>query len=339
MKRAWTRHLPLILITLSLFACKSNNGNAGVDGSNPFAKDSTLRSITTKINEHPKDATLYFKRGMQLVKTGADSLALSDFKKAVALDSSKAEYFSAIGDLLFEHKDLAGSVQWLQKAMARNPNDPKAHLKVAKMMLFMQDYPKAFSEINTVLRQDVYNPEGYFLKGMIYKDLKDTDKAIASFQTAINTVPDYRDAIVQVGILYSGRRDPMALKYFDNAFKMDSSDVTPLYAKGMFYQEQKDYKNAILQYKECILHDHQFSNAFFNMGWIYLQEDSLDKAWRHFDIVTKTEPNSARAYYNRGLCSEMLKKKTEAISDYKQALVFEPKYPEAIDALKRLGAK
>jgi tetratricopeptide (TPR) repeat protein len=68
-----------------------------------------------------------------------------------------------------------------------------------------------------------------------------------------------------------------------------------------------------------------------------MQQDSLEKAWRQFDIVTKLEPTDAEAYYNRGLCSELMGKPQEAIGDYKQAITFKETYKEPQDGLKRLG--
>jgi len=305
----------------------------------PIFRAPELKSITAKIYDHPKNADLYFNRGIILHKMQLDTLALKDFKKAVQLDSTKAQYFSAVGNLLFDHKDVTGSIQWLQKAIALDPNDPVAHLKIAKMFVFIKEYTKAFNEINIVLRQNVYNPEAYFLKGLIYRDLKDTSKSISSFQAAINVAPDYRDAVIELGQLYSAKHDAVALKYFDNAFRLDTLDIFPLYARGMFYQQQGKYEEAKKEYKNCIMHDEQYANAYFNMGWILMQQDSLEKAWRHYDLVTKIAPNNADAYYNRGLCSEMMNKKQDAINDYKQVLVFNDKYKEAIEALKRLGVK
>jgi tetratricopeptide (TPR) repeat protein len=319
-------------------ACRG--GHHPVDNPSVYTQDPKVKKLTEDINSHPKDAQLYFLRAELLhSKGGLDSLALKDYEKALSLDSSKGEYYSAIGDLLFEHKDITGSTKWLEKAIALNPKDPKAHLKIAKMMIYMDDYTKAFAEINTVLRQDVYNPEAYFLKGIIYKELHDTDKAISSFQTTINAVPTFHDAVLELGILYSYKKDPIALKYYDNAFKIDSTDVAPIYGKGMFYQEAKDYCNAKIMYRDCILRNQKFVDAYFSLGWIYLQQDSLDKAWRHFDLVTKMDVSNAGAYYNRGLCNELMKKIPDAIKDYKQALIFNKDYKDAQDALKRLHTK
>jgi len=292
--------------------------------------------LTEKIAADPKNANNYYNRGLALHKLQQDSLALSDFQSAFQLDSTRAEYMSAIGDLMFEHKDLNGSIKWLERALQRNPTDVKAHLKLTKVMIFTQQYPKAFAEVNTVLRNDAFNPEGYFLKGIIYKELRDTNKAISSFQTCLNVAPDYREAMIQLGLLYIQKDNPMGLQYLDNAFKQDTTDLMPLYAKAMHYQNKQQYEPAKQQYHDIIRRDPQYSDALFGMGWILLQQDSLEKAKRQFDIVTKIEPNNAKAYYNRGLCSEMMHQKADAIKDYEQAITFDKDMTQAKEGLKRL---
>ena len=340
MRSLWMKYIPILFGIILLAGCNNNNGKAPAGDIDPvFQSDPNLKNITEEIKQSPKDATLYFKRGSMLHKRQLDSLAIKDYKTASSLDTNRAEYYSAVGDLLFENKDITGSVEWIQKAIARNPTDRKAHLKIAKLFLYLKDYPKAFAEINIVLRQDVYNPEAYFLKGMIYKDAKDTAKAISNFQTAVQVSPDYKDAIVQLGLLYSAKKDPIALKYLENAYKMDTTDVFPMFAIGVYYQDNKDNARAKEQYKKCILRDRHFADAYFNMGYILMQEDSVEKSYRQYDIVTKIDPRNPTAYFNRGLCSEMLDSMKKAVADYKMALSLDPTYNSPKEALKRLKVK
>lgn len=329
-----------LLAVLTLFACVDKNKTTG--SNNPIYAHQSVKPLTEQIAADPQNASLYFQRGKAIRKIGGgeigyDSLAIADFKMAATLDSSKSEYFSAVGDLLFEHQDVSGSLPWLEYAIKLNPEDKQAQLKIAKMFVYLKDYPKAFAAINTVLRQDVYNPEGYFLKGMIYKDMKDTSRAISSFQTAVQVAPDYYEAIVQLGLVYGLKHDPLALQYFNNAFKLDSTDAFPLYARGIFYQDQEKYEEAKAEYRNTILHDRQYGDAYFNIGYILMQQDSLEKARHQFDLVTKIDPSNPRAYYNRGLCSEMMGDKATASADYKQALVFDEEYAEAKAGLQRVG--
>jgi tetratricopeptide (TPR) repeat protein len=140
-------------------------------------------------------------------------------------------------------------------------------------------------------------------------------------------------------LIYSARNDSTALKYFDNAFRADTSDVFPLYSKGKFFQDHNQYERAKKEYTNCVLRDPNFSDAYFNIGWILMHQDSLEKARRHFDIVTRIEPTAADAYYHRGVCSEMMSRNKEALEDYKQALMFDKDYVEAQNGIKRLSGK
>lgn len=336
MRKTFAFLLPFFTV-LVFVGCKNDGkSNASLNAEDSVLHQPDILRYTNAIQQAPDRAPLYFDRGLALHTLAEDSLALKDYLKAISLDSSKAEYYSAVGDLLFEHKDVTGSVAWLKKAVELNPNDKRAHLKIAKMFLFARDFPQAFTEINTVLRTDAFNPEGYYLKGMVYREMKDTNKAISSLQTAVNVAPDYRDAHLQLGFLYSAQRNPLALQYFDNAFRLDTSSVTPLYAKGLFYQHQEKYETAKEEYKQAILKDPDYAGAYFATGFILMQQDSFEKARRQYDLVTKIEVDNAEAYYNRGLCSELMDRKEDARSDYQTALKFSPNYKEAKAGMERL---
>lgn len=322
-----------LCVTLQLVACGEKKR---VENSNPVFNHPSIVPLTEAINKDTTQPQPWFKRGLALNELKEDSLALEDLYRAAKLDTNRAEYASAIGDILFDHKDLNNAMKWMARALRHNPTDPRARLKVAQLNLFMKEYPAAFLEINAVLRQDAYNPEAYFLKGLIYKDMKDTNKAISSFQTAINVAPDYRDAYIQLGVIYNDKGSDMGAQYLNNAFRLDTTDVFPLYAIGMYHQEKGQPELAKEQYARCLMHDPQYADALFATGFILMQQDSLEKSRRQFDLVTKTDPTNPDAYYNRGLCSEMLGRKDEARSDYEQALTFDADYPKAKEGLKRL---
>lgn len=328
-----------LIIPFVLLAAACGNETENVSNENPVFREPALVKLTDAIKKNPDNAQLYFERALMLDGLQEDSLALNDYKKAISLDSTRAEYYSAIGDMLFEHKDIEGSAKWIEKALQLNPKDKKAHLKLAKMFLYIEDYKQALSEINIVLRQDVYHPEGYYLKGMVYKSLKDTVKAMSSFQTALQVEPNYRDAMIQLGIVYGMTNNPLALRYYDNAFQLDTMDVFPLYARGVYFQDKGDFELAKSEYVNAILKDRYYTNSYYNLGYIYMQQDSLEKAFRQYDILTKLNPQDEEAYFNRGLCYELMGKKDEAIIDYKQALVFDETYPDPQEGLKRLGVK
>lgn len=328
----------ILLIASAAILFYSCDGSKNKNAINPiFASQPELKAITEDILSSPKNAELYYNRGQMLRKLHYDTLALADYKMAVSLDSNKAAYYSIIGDLLFENKDLEGSVIWLQKAIDKNPKDPRAHLKIAKLFLYIKDYPKAFGEINVVLRSDIYNPEAYFLKGMVYKDMNDTAKAISSFQTVLQVAPDYKEASNQLGLLYTAKKDDVGVKYFENAYRMDTTDVRPLFNKAVYLQNKNQKEEAIQLYRKCIAKDIHFIDAYFNLGFLYMEQDSVQKALHMYDMITKVQPDNPTAYYDRGVCYERLNKMPEAINDYKMAARLDTGYSSPKLALKNLS--
>ena len=298
----------------------------------PQTKDWTLKIVRDTGN-----AKLYFNRGEALRKLQLDSFALRDFEHAIRLDSTKGEYYGAIGDILFESHDISGSVEWLRKALRLNPQDPKARLKMAKMLLFTKDYKGAITEINTVLRADAYTPEAYFLKGMVYKDTKDTAKAISSFQTALQVQPDFKDAHLQLGFIAAARQDATALQYFRNAYTADTNDLFPIYARARFLEGRGEKESAKSEYRFAMVHAPEYADAYFALGALYLSEDSVETALPLFEKAFQLDPQNADAAYNSGLSQEVLGNKPAALKNYEAALKLRPSYTAAAAGKTRVA--
>lgn len=324
-----------IFFLTSLFSCRGGGGATGDTFSGAYGHPD-IKNLSREIAEQPQNAALLFKRAQALRKLKEDSLALIDLNKAIVIDTSKAAYFSAIGELLFDHKDIDGSRIWFKKAIQRDPNDPTAHLKLAKLLLFIDENNEAFKEINIVLRQNPYQAEAYFLKGMAYKNLRDSNRALSSFQTAVQVDPVYQPALFQLARLYESRNDTLGLQYYENAYRADTSDVTPLHGKALFYQNLGHLAEAKATYRRCMKNHVSYTDAAFNLGWILMHQDSFELAADIYDTVLKYNSTNAEASYNKAVCLELSKKTSEALNYYRKAAELRSNYKEAQDAIKRL---
>ncbi len=319
----------LFFVAIAFFACSGNTANK------KNAENEEIADLTSKIKVKPSDALLYFSRAEVYHGLHKDSLAALDYIQAVELDSTKAKYYSAAANVLFNMKDVR-SITYINKALQLNPNDITAHLKIATIHFYSKNYPDAFKSINTVLRNDVYNYDAYFLKGMCYKDMGDTVSATSSFQTAARINPENPDPYLQLGLILANTDEKQAKLYLESAFKADTNNVEPLNAIGLIYQGKKENAAAKKEFIRCINAKPGFAKAYYNIGCILIDEDSLPKAQRQFDIAVKHEPQYVEAFFNRGLCKEMQKDIAGALQDYEQALVLNPDFKLAIDGKKRL---
>ncbi|MEO6758063.1 MAG: tetratricopeptide repeat protein, partial [Saprospiraceae bacterium] len=209
-------------------------------------------------------------------------------------------------------------------------------LKLSEFQLIVKQHGDALSSLNQVLQRDPQNAGAFFMSGRVALDMGDTVRAVKALQRSVQYDAANADAWTFLGRIFSQRNDPLAIQYFDNALRVDSSRLEVLEYQGDFYKRTGDYTKASAVYRELIGRNPDYSNAFFDIGLIYLDQDSLNKAYDNFNIAIKTDPLFVNAYYFRGVSSEALGNMAAAYADYKQANKMSPDFKEAKEARARL---
>jgi tetratricopeptide (TPR) repeat protein len=329
-----------LLLIVAFFACKNTTEKPTAD----FTKtgNRSIDSLTDLIFKSPKSAELYFKRAQLFNENGAVGgfdFAIKDMEYALTLDSTNVGYHHYLADVYLDSKQSRLAVATMERAAALAPDSVRTLLKLTEMYLITKQYPFAGTTVDKIIKRDPQNAEGYFMFGMIFKEMGDDAKAINSFQKSADLNADNKDAFIELGQLFTKRNSPLALRYFDNALLIDSLDLNAMMGKGFYLQSQKKTAEAIAIYRKAVEIDPHYVNALFNLGILYLEQNDLDKAYQHFDLITKQSATFYRAYYYRGFIEEKRGNKDAAIADYKQALEFHSDYDKAVEGLKRLDVK
>jgi tetratricopeptide (TPR) repeat protein len=258
---------------------------------------------------------------------------------ALNIDSSKSVYYMTISDLYFLGNKTGKSKLALERAISLDAKNVDAMLKLAELYLYVAKHDKSIEYINMALKVDMYNSKGYFMKGMNYKELKDTAKAISSMQTAVEQDQQYYQAFMQLGILCAAQKNSLAVQYYKNAIRLNPKSTEAIYGLGKYYQDIEDYANALTTYKS-ILDYEQNPNVHYNIGAIHLGNTrKYDLALTHFSDVIKIDPKYTDAYFARGVTYEKMGNKKSAIADYQACLAISPDYQLAKIALQKLGVK
>lgn len=300
----------------------------------------SLEQLTELIRQHPKDAQLFYYRSKLYMKNGSNTSAMNDMLSAVSIDSTKADYFLQLGDIYFSKLFIAQAISSFEKCITLDNRNISAELKLAELYLYLKKYSDCLQHADNALRIDKTNAKAYLLKGFLFKENKDTARAISSFQTATEQNPEYFDAFIQLGILYSQKNDPLSLSYFDRALQLKKNSPEALYGIAMYFQQEESIDTAEVLYQKILETSPDYKEALFNLGYINLiYNNNFQKAAEYFSAVSRLDTNDVRAVYNRGLCYEKLKKKNLAEDDYRKALLLDPKYELAREGLKRLGRK
>jgi len=329
--------LLLCLICIGVLGAGCNGSEQEPEETKVVAQSPQIADLTEKIKADPQNDGLYFARANSYLDVNEVTYAIADLNKAIAIDSLITLYYFSLSEIYFSINDLDNAVGILENCLHVNVDDVPTMLELARLHFYLEHHMISINLLNDVLRVDVFSPEAYFLKGMNFKELRDTTKAISTMQTAVEQNPDYYAAYMQLGLLLSSQKDPLALGYLDNAIRLDSNSLEAYYAKAMYYQENLNYKMAVDIYRHIINMAPQSELAFYNMGYIYYEKDSFSKAFRYFDMSIKVSPAYTKAYYMCGLSSEALGNINQASYYYDQTLNLDPDFVLAQEGMKRLN--
>jgi len=333
----------LIFFSILIFSCHKKTEKVKPPADTLSQQDLAnpqIKALTEKITADPNNAENYFLRSGVFLQNDNIKAAFSDLSMAIALDSSALKYYFAMADLSLKGGNAEIAIQAFNQILQRDPKNLEAMIKLSKVYFFDKNYSKSLVQLSRAEELDKSNAEVWFVRGLNLKEMKDTTRALSAFQRAVSLKPDFYDAYIQLGLLTSNKPSHLAAQYFDNAIRIDSASGEAYYDKGKFYQDRGDaafdnentddadanYELAKSVYYELVTVSPQNEYAYFNLGFIYIRQDSLDKAYRMFDFAIKVKPDYAEAYYYRGLISLEKGNKDQAQADFKQALALKPDY-------------
>lgn len=334
---SYTLLFPLVIS--AVFFQVSCSGKADTQ-TGPDANDtlSVLYNLDLLIRENPDNPEYYFQRAKYHLEEENVYSGSADILKAIQLDSLNADYYVVLSQFNFLLKKVAETKANLETAMRLDPENVDARLRYAEFQLYLKDYPKVFENVNTALRLDKYSAKGYFIKGMAYLEMLDTNLAISSFQTTVEIDPEYYHAFMQLGILNAARKNELCVSYYNNAIKVNPGMPEAYYGLGYYYQETGRYNEALSTYDAMLKIAPDNAAAWYNKGFIQLlYTNNPDGAITCFSQAITYEPRYADAYYNRGYAYELKKNKEAAEKDYRNALNIDPENQLAKSGLKRLG--
>ena len=296
-----------------------------------------IKAISEKIGATPSDGGLYNRRASLYLADHQNDKALNDINKAIQTDPRKPAYYITLSDIYLNMGKPDKCGEALKKAIELDPNSNETLLKYARLSLIIKEYKTAFVTINKCLKIDAFNPRAYFILGLTFLETGDTVAAVNEFKKTVDQDQNHYEALLELGELYAMKKDNLAAGYYQNALHIRPNDKVALYLLGMFYQDTRQFDQAVATYQALQKADSTYRNAPFNIGFIYMVYlKDFPKAVDYFSNAMKTDPGYYEALYNRGYAYELMGENKKAYDDYQKTLKIHPNYEKAVEGLNRL---
>ncbi|PSL46156.1 tetratricopeptide repeat protein [Chitinophaga niastensis] len=335
------KYLSILLILMGAVACK--NGGTRQQATTATAADSVLysdiiRPVTDSIQQFPGNHQLHYRRALLLFNTNP-ALAQADFEKAATLMPANTDYWAGAGEAALIVNNYPKAEELFGKALATAPGYTYLEYRLATAMIENKQYKRADSVANVLAQTKDARDKAFYLKARMAEDQRDTITAIKQLTSAIHAAgatPEF-EAVMELGDLLRARKAPAALNYYVQAWRLDTTNATPLYDAAQYQEELGNQAAALATYRQCIVADPGFEPAYLALGKIYSGQQQWKEAFTYYNLAAKSAPTDAWAYYYRAQCQEQLGNKTLAIEDYSKASSFKKDFTAAKEALKRLS--
>lgn len=326
--------IPFIFLLSCVDPGKSTSDHEKGTGENT---DVQVQALDEKIMADSTNPDHYYQRALYYIDRKEINKAFGDIGKAIDLDNKNADYFVALSDIYMALGKIPGCLDALKKAEELDASNNDALLKLAEVYLILKDYQNTFNYTGKALDLDPVNPVAYFIRGYTYMEQGDTALAIKSFQAAADQDQNNYNAFIELGILYSALRNPVATGYLQTAIKIDPNRPEGYYLLGLAYQEQENISKAVETYEKLLTIDPDYKEAYYNLGYVNLVYiNDFEASVNYFSKAISLDPRYTDAYFNRGYAHELAGDEVKARADYQKALELIPNYERAITGLNRL---
>jgi tetratricopeptide (TPR) repeat protein len=338
MKIYHKKYLFILSVLIFIMAsCKPESDTAQLIQSG--SGDPAIDGISSLIQKDQNNANLYFDRAKLYYERQAYDQSINDLEIATKLDSTNPVFYHVLADVYLDYYRSRNALRTMQKVNKLFPERIPSMLKLSEVQLILKQYEESVRTVNQIIKIDPQNAEAYFMLGMNFRELKDTKRAINSFQTATEMDPDLIDAWIILGNLFEEANNPIAIQYFDNAIRVAPENIQALHSKAFYLQNSNKLVDAISIYKQINRLKPQYADAYLNTGILYLELDSINQAYEHFNILVNIEPGNHLAHYYRGISNLYLSKSEAAKSDFESCLNLNPDFLKAQEALDQLAEK
>lgn len=319
------------------FSAGCDDGNANSSPiSTKILKNAPYAGLTDSIEKFPENPRLYLQRALLLSQHNRHEMATGDYKKSWELKQDPNTALEYVSNLLTTDR-VNEAISLLEQSAKQFPDNPEFNRRLSEVYSHLGKSEQALKQYNTILEKDPSNFETWYDKGALLAQMKDTPAAIEALERSFSIQPINYSGLA-LATLYASAKNPRALEICDKLLSADTSgqQTEPIFMKGVYYSEVKDYDKAVKQFDECIRRDWKMTDAYIEKGILLLEQKKNKEALEIFKLASTVSNTNADTYFWMGRSYEALGNKADAIRNYERAISLDRNFVEAWEGIKRL---
>lgn len=249
----------------------------------------------------------------------------------------------AQADQLRQAQRFDQAAELLQKALDRDPLNPRLHEKLGDVYTKQELYGDALAHYSRAIKLNPANSYLYTLQGNTLIKLNQEADAELSYKNALRLDPQQGPALVALGNVYAKQqRFKDAANLYQRALRAQiNADV--LYNLGMVYQWDGRTKEAQEAFKQALVQDPNHRSSMVSLASLYYEQHQYDQAAAQLVKASHLKHADLDLHLKLADIYERTGRTQEAIKEWQVCMEQAKHSPEMVErakrALQRLGVK
>ncbi len=229
----------------------------------------------------PKEAAVFQRLAEIAKRAGTRDEVLMYLKKYVALRPSDVNAQKALGDMLYDNKDIQGAIAAYRAILKADPAAKGFYSKYAELVMINGSDAEVISVLNGAINAGEADVKMYSRLGSIY--IKRADNIVISKKTAKENKIEKQESFDN------------ACKMLEKASQLDPKNTSLLVMLAEYQSKAGKTNAAILTYEQAIAMNSQANGEYKALGDLYMQQSKIDKAVNAYKKYIEKNANNAIA--------------------------------------------
>ncbi|MFN8353918.1 MAG: tetratricopeptide repeat protein [Spirosomataceae bacterium] len=247
------------------------------------------------LKKHPNDPMVLSNIGWYYYGQRDTLNAITYFEKTLAQDFSTADIHEILGQIYFDKKEYAKSIQNFEKAIEKKPDEmKKLYWMLATGYYYTNAIDKSIEAANKALALDPKNANAHNVLGLCDSKLEKYPEAQSHYLTAIKLQPSFSDPYINVSHIHHrlGQYD-QEVDYLLKAIKANPKATLAYKNLGVSYIAQNQPEKAIEYWKKGIQADPKDGSFDYNIGLRYGMQGNVAEAIKWYQQAARKGDTNA----------------------------------------------
>ena len=281
----------------------------------------------------PEKPGPYILKGQIYSALSENERSLLELKSAIALDPNNDFAHVRLALTHFNLNEIDKSLKELDLALEINPASKWAWLwKGIIVGESKKDWEVANSHYQKALEIDPRFDLAYYNLGWSFlkKSPKDFIKAQNNFETALKINPNYKEALYGLAMVYGYQdRYEISKLYLTKAKDLDSQFLTAWKWLGVVNNEMNNFDESLLAFGEAIKLNPGDSKLYVRRARLFSKNGQFEQGIEDLRLAAEMDPDNRRIWFYLGDILSRMDKPEGVIEYFDKAVKIAPNYGEA----------